>query len=85
MHRSSKTLDQNRQHGLVIDVSWRFLGIAVPSQNRQEIEGELRELRKVLYFRENAYRFAWALAALAMILMFIDAILFVIARFESAT
>jgi hypothetical protein len=61
----------------VIDVSWRFLGIAIPAQGQRKIKEELQELRKVLYFREGAYQGAWLLSALAMILMFLGAILFV--------
>ena len=61
----------------IIDVSWPFLAIAVPSPGQRHIDEELRELRKVMNFREGAYRGAWFLSALAMILMFIGAVLFV--------
>ncbi len=62
----------------VIDISWPFLGIAVPAAGQRQIDEELQELRKVLHFRERAYRGAWVLSALAMILMFVGAVLFVL-------
>jgi hypothetical protein len=64
----------------VIDVSWRFLGIAVPSPGVRQVDQELQELRKVLYFREGAYRWAWILSGLAMILIFIGGLLLVFSR-----
>jgi hypothetical protein len=66
---------------LVIDISWPFLGLAVPSAGQQKTADELKELRKVLYFRECAYRWAWIFAAWAMIFMFIDAVLWALSRF----
>ncbi|MGZ9263074.1 MAG: hypothetical protein ACXW6V_26715 [Candidatus Binatia bacterium] len=65
---------------LVIDISWRFLEIAVEEEGTLNVASELSELRKVLYFRESAYRGVWILSACAMILMFVGALLFVGAR-----
>lgn len=65
---------------LVIDVSWPFLSLARPDVSLDAAElnekAETIELRKVLYFRERAYRWAWTLAAWAMVAIFVGAILF---------
>ena len=57
-----------------------ILELAVPSTGERHIDDELRELRKVLHFREGAYRGAWFLSALAMIFMFIGSVLFVLVQ-----
>ena len=61
---------------MVIDVSWPFLSLARPENGKNDDATEVRELQKVLYFREQAYRWAWLLSAWAMVAIFIGAFLF---------
>jgi hypothetical protein len=61
---------------LVIDISWRFLSIACPEKGADNLDGELKELRKVLKFREGTYKLAWLLSLLALLAMFITTIIF---------
>jgi hypothetical protein len=61
---------------LVIDVSWSFLSLARPEAGQPNDNFEVTELRKVLFFRERAYRCAWAFPAWAMVIILVGAVLF---------
>lgn len=69
--------------GLITALSWGFLELAVPKNSDpsdKDIEAELTELRKVLYFREVAFRRAWLLAGFSLGIMTFATAVFVFTR-----